>query len=52
MCRIFYQFWTREIGKKEYQDAEKIKKKKKKKITNFIYLLLIAYLSLVIISGL
>jgi len=31
MFRIFYQFWTSEIGKKDYQDAEKIKKKKKKK---------------------
>jgi len=27
MFRIFYQFWTSEIGKKDYQDAEKIKKK-------------------------
>jgi len=27
MFRIFYQFWTGEIGKKDYQDAEKIKKK-------------------------
>jgi len=37
MFRIFWQVWIGEIGKKDYQNAGKVKRKKKQIVNNGIY---------------